>query len=156
MSLLGTYFKYKIIYNFQKPFTKWSAYKLGLIDENGDIIKKAETKKEKAALDPIINLVRKVKKILVKYIGDRQLVNLLISGYLITESKENILDLEVLIENQKIDVKDKDDKKMIKDINKLMKDITKLDEIENDDDSTKADKKSHMDKLLKKIEKLNK
>jgi hypothetical protein len=127
-----------------------------LIDENGDIIKKAETKKEKAALDPIINLVRKVKKILVKYIGDRQLVNLLISGYLITESKENILDLEVLIENQKIDVKDKDDKKMIKDINKLMKDITKLDEIENDDDSTKADKKSHMDKLLKKIEKLNK
>lgn len=72
-----------------KPFKDWDAFALGVIDEKGNLLKKPATSQEKKSMDAFENLIRKVKKILVKYIPDTRLFQFLVATYLLkTESRD--------------------------------------------------------------------
>lgn len=70
-----------------KKFVNWDAYKFGLIDKKGNKIRDAETKEEKKSLDSIKNLVRKVKRIMVKFMPDTPTINFLIANMMLRESE---------------------------------------------------------------------
>jgi len=73
-----------------KPFEEWDAFKFGLIDEKGNFIKKPKTKEEKKSLDAFTNLIRKIKKLLIRYIPDNKLFQFMIAAYLLkTESNDD-------------------------------------------------------------------
>jgi hypothetical protein len=89
------------------PVKKWPAYKLGLIDENGKIIKKPESIQEKSALTPIDLYVLRIKNML----GDHNVELLNNSSYLI-DNKMDVNDIKLYTENYKneLDVKNKIEK----------------------------------------------
>ena len=72
-----------------KPFTEWKAFKLGLIDEKGNKLHDPKTKEEKSALTTMINLVRKVKRTLVKFTPDTPTVQFLLATYLLKEDAKH-------------------------------------------------------------------
>ncbi len=80
--------------SIRKPFSDWDAFKLGLIDEKGELKKKASTKEEKAAMDPLTNIVRKIKKILIKYVGDSKILGFLIAAYLLKKESYSALNID--------------------------------------------------------------
>ena len=51
---------------FAVPFKKTKAYRLGIIDEKGNIIKPPKTSSEKNAFTPLDNLVTRIKKLIPK------------------------------------------------------------------------------------------
>ena len=53
-----------LLARLNRKFTKWPAYKLGLIDEDGNIIKNPETSEEKKALGAFDKLILRIRKIL--------------------------------------------------------------------------------------------
>lgn len=83
------YLTYKFLSMTKRKFTEWEAYKLGLIDVKGNLVKKPKTKEEKTALDATSNLVRKIKKLLGKYIPNEKLLAFLITIYLLKENIDN-------------------------------------------------------------------
>ena len=86
-----------------KKFTDWNAFKLGLIDAKGNKLKDPKTDDEKKSLTTIINLVRKIKRILVKFTGDSQTINFIISMMLLKENEDKN-ECMVEIENDLNDV----------------------------------------------------
>lgn len=90
MSAFGKLQAFKFVTLLSKPFDKWDAFELGLIDEDGNIIKKPASNKEKKALDVFENLVRKIKRILLRYLPNKKLFSFLVAAYLLkVESTEN-------------------------------------------------------------------
>ncbi len=85
-----TFLTYKFLLLLRKPFIKWEAYEAGLIDKKGDLLKKPKTTEEKKALDKLTNLVRKIKKLLGKYIPNEKLLTFLVTIYLLKETPENL------------------------------------------------------------------
>ena len=71
----------------KKKFEEWDAFKLGLIDIKGNLLKKPKSKDEKDALSPLMNLIRKVKKILIKVMPDSPFINFMLAASLLKESK---------------------------------------------------------------------
>lgn len=63
---MGTYVAYKFVKQLAKPWEEWDAYKLGLIDKKGEVIKNPKTKDEKAALDLPIVLMKNIKRMVEK------------------------------------------------------------------------------------------
>jgi hypothetical protein len=51
---------------FATPFTKTQAYKLGIIDDKGNILRPPKTRKEKDAFTPLDNIVLRIKKLIPK------------------------------------------------------------------------------------------
>lgn len=66
MSAVNALVAYKFIKQLTTPFEKWDAYKLGLIDKDGQRIKKAETPEEKKAFPTWQVLIRNLKVMLSK------------------------------------------------------------------------------------------
>lgn len=67
-----------------KPFNKWDAFEDGIIDDKGSILIK------KPKMDTFSNLVRKIKKLMIKYIPDNNLFQFLVAAYLLkSESTQN-------------------------------------------------------------------
>lgn len=95
-----TFLTYRFILLLKEKFIDWPAFKLGLIDKKGELLKKPKTKEEKAALDGLTNLVRKLKKILVKYIGDSKMLGILITAYLMKNEIYDPLGLEIEINSE--------------------------------------------------------
>jgi hypothetical protein len=60
---------YQFIKRLTTPFNKTEAYKLGLIDEKGKRLKKAETKEEENAMGYFDRLVFNIKRLLEKVPG---------------------------------------------------------------------------------------
>lgn len=106
---LGTYLAVQFAAHIKKKFIEWDAYKLGLIDEKGEILKKAKTPEERKALGTFESLARKIKRVLVKYIGDNKMINFLIAAYLIKkESYEPIVEeLEEELSSNELELMDK-------------------------------------------------
>lgn len=71
-----------------KPFKDWKAFKLGLINEKGEIIKKAETRPERDSMSGLKNLVRRVKRLLIKVVPDSRLLGFLITLFLLKKESE--------------------------------------------------------------------
>jgi hypothetical protein len=84
---LTTYLAYKFGVLLKDPFPDWEAFKLGLIDKKGNLLKKPKTQEEKDALNSSTNLVRKIKKVFVKYIGDNKLINFIIAAYILKKEE---------------------------------------------------------------------
>jgi len=85
-----------------KPFIKWDAYKLGIIDENGKKIKKATTSDEKNSIDMFQNLIRKLKIVLNKFIPSPNYLQFILAAYLLKEEKFTKNEEELKIEIDKV------------------------------------------------------
>jgi len=88
MGAFGKLQAYKFAILLSRPFTEWDAFKLGIINEKGEILKRPVTSEERNSLDTFENLVRKIKKLLVKYIPDTRFLQFLIAAYLLKNENE--------------------------------------------------------------------
>ena len=57
---------FAIAKKFATPFRKMEAFKLGIIDANGNILRAPSTSKEKNSFTPLDNLVTRIKKLIPK------------------------------------------------------------------------------------------
>lgn len=91
-----TFLIYKFATLLKTSFNKWDAYRLGIIDADGEILRDPENKKEKDAFTYLHKFVLKIRKIMIKYIRSERLLSLLIYGFLMkTESSQNIALVEL-------------------------------------------------------------
>jgi hypothetical protein len=80
---------------FAKPFEKWNAYKLGIIDAKGDIVRNPRTKEEKAALTPLDNIIRRIKKLIPMRLWYLLGVAYIFKGFMFKENKELISEEDI-------------------------------------------------------------
>lgn len=59
-----TIYAYKFIRLMQKEFSEWTAYKLGIINDRGTLLKRPNTPEEKTAYTPFHASVRSMKKMM--------------------------------------------------------------------------------------------
>jgi hypothetical protein len=71
-----------------KPFSDWKAFEYGLIDDKGKIIRKPENSPERFALGGIKDLIRKIKRLLLKVVPDSRMLGMLIAAYLLKRESE--------------------------------------------------------------------
>lgn len=69
-SIYSWYMYQKFIGYFEKKFEDWQAYKYGIINKDGKIIRKPRNTQEKSSLNAIANLVRKLKMNMLKHSSD--------------------------------------------------------------------------------------
>ena len=74
---------YFFLVKLVKPFDKWDAFKLGLIDNTGKLIKRPVTFQEKDSLDTFDNLVRKIKIIIQKFAPSLNYLSFMTAAYLL-------------------------------------------------------------------------
>jgi len=87
-----------------KPFTSWKAFEKGLIDEKGNMIRKPQNPPERDSLSGLKNLVRKVKRLLIKVVPDSRLLGFLITLFLLKKESEQDAEETQLLENIKKDL----------------------------------------------------
>lgn len=87
--MLNLFLLYQFIRKLATPFEEWDAYELGIIDENGEILKKRKqltTIKEKNAFTIMDLMILRLKKILAKSpLGKSKLASYAAALYLIKE-----------------------------------------------------------------------
>ena len=89
-SIAGSFVAYKTIQLLAKPFKDWDAFKLGIIDKNGDTLKKAETAKEQASWDMFQIMIRNLKQLLAKFpFGKSRIASFAAALWLIKESQSD-------------------------------------------------------------------
>lgn len=72
--MLNLFFLYQFVRKLAKPFVEWDAYKQGIIDENGKVLKKRKelsTSDEKAAFSAFDLMVLNLKKLIEKVPGGK-------------------------------------------------------------------------------------
>lgn len=85
---IEVYLSYKFVRMMGTPFSEWDAYKLGLIDEKGNTIKKATTREEEDAFGAFARMVRNLKRLLAKVPGrSTKLASYAAALWLIKEGK---------------------------------------------------------------------
>lgn len=89
---VDSYMAYKFVKNLSKPFEKWKAYELGLIDDNGDIIREPQTPEEKKEITPFMNIIRNCKKLIRKFPGGKTFSASLVSAMLLLKENEECED----------------------------------------------------------------
>lgn len=57
-------YAYRFIRLMQKSFEDWDAYKVGVIDTNGNVLKRPKTEEEKSAYTPFHASIRSVKRMM--------------------------------------------------------------------------------------------
>lgn len=78
---------YKIIKSLATPFDKMSAYKLGIIDANGKLLKSPSTREEKDAYTPFDRMIVNLKRIMSKANLDSKFATYAAAMFLIRESE---------------------------------------------------------------------
>lgn len=91
---------YQFLKRFVMPFTQWKAYKLGVIDERGNIIKKSRNREEESSLGYFDKLVLKLKKLLAYVPGGSTMFGSLAAAYLLLREGDR---LETLSEAEIMD-----------------------------------------------------
>lgn len=82
--LVDNLLAFRILYLLVKPFEETDAYKLGIIDEKGKVLKKASTLKtseERDAYNYLTRLVFNLKRILMKLPGGENKLKSIIAAY---------------------------------------------------------------------------
>ena len=72
MNLVDIYLVYRILRRLTQPFTEWEAYKQGVIDDEGNILKKFNdrfTVQEKESFTKFDLLILKLKKVTLPHCG---------------------------------------------------------------------------------------
>jgi hypothetical protein len=90
-SLVDLFLVYQFIIRLITPFNQWDAYKLGIIDEKGKVLKKRSslsTPQERKAWGYFDILAGNLKKLLAKFPGgESKLVSYAAAGLLLREQK---------------------------------------------------------------------
>lgn len=86
---------------FAKPFEKWNAYKLGIIDAKGELLRNPRTKEEKAALTPLDNIIRRIKKLVPMRLWYLLGTAYIFKGFLFKENKELMSEEDIRIDEEK-------------------------------------------------------
>lgn len=107
---------FRILNLLVTPFKESSAFKMGIIDENGEILKYPKTGEEKDSYSYLHRLVFKLKGMLSKLPGgDSKLKNIVAAWYLIKESYNNgfseideerlgnLIDLNIVLKKEILD-----------------------------------------------------
>ncbi len=112
------YMSYRFIRELTKSWTQMEAYKLGIIDEKGNILKKSRELKsqdERNAYTPFNRMVWNLKKLLEKLGGKSKIVSYSSAAWMLKENKkmvqmeiEKILSEEEAATNTSSGVADKD------------------------------------------------
>jgi len=90
MNFWSAYLAYRLIELLARPFKEWDAFKLGLIDDKGETIKQPVLSDEKKAFGMFEKIIRNIKQILNKAIGQSRTAALLSTIYLIKEHDEDV------------------------------------------------------------------
>ena len=102
--MMDMFLTYQFLKRIVVPFEKWDAYKLGIIDKNGKVLKKKSTLKtdqEKAAWGYFDILTTNLKKLLAKIPGGSSVLGSSVASYLlIKEHRSDLLLNEVYFETQ--------------------------------------------------------
>jgi hypothetical protein len=69
--LLDTFIAFKFLRLLTKPWKEWDAYKMGIIDENGKVIKKNKTSEEKKVFSKFHVLIKNLKRLMEKVPGGK-------------------------------------------------------------------------------------
>lgn len=88
---------------FCKPFERWEAYRLGLIDAQGNLLKQPKNKDEKNALTPLDEVIRKIKKLIPMKLWYLLAATYIFRGFLFKENCDLFTEQEI---------QDKEDKKI--------------------------------------------
>lgn len=114
MSTLDNLLAFRILYMLVTPFEKTDAYKFGIIDKDGNPLKKSKdlkTSEEKDSYTNLTRLVFSLKRLLAKVPGGKsQLASIVAAYWLIKESnqkrtvirEEELMSLIDLIEEKKL------------------------------------------------------
>lgn len=85
-SIADTVIVYLIIKKLSTPYEEWDAYKLGIIDKEGNKIKTPISSKERAAYTVFDRFILNMKKILQKFVGKSRIAAMLTAAYLLREN----------------------------------------------------------------------
>lgn len=88
-------------FKFAKPFEKWKAYQLGLIDAQGNIVKKPATAEEKNALTPLDEVIRRIKKLIPMRLWYLLGAAYIFKGFFLKESKELVSEEDIIKQEEK-------------------------------------------------------
>jgi len=77
---------YRILKDLGKKWTEFDSYQLGLIDSDGNRLKYAETDEERKALSSYDKIILNMKRLLQKATGKNNLVQKIVSLFLLKES----------------------------------------------------------------------
>jgi hypothetical protein len=98
--LVDSYLVYQLVSRLITPFPKWEAFKLGIIDKDGNVIKhrKDLTPQEQNSWGFFDILVANVKKMIAKLPGGKtRIANFAAAAYLMREQKKH-QDIDALVE----------------------------------------------------------
>lgn len=102
--MMDMFLTYQFLKRVNTPFEKWDAYKLGIIDKNGKVLKKKSTLKtanEKASWGYFDILTANLKKMLAKIPGGNSALGSSVASYmLVKEEKSDLLLNEQYFEYQ--------------------------------------------------------
>jgi hypothetical protein len=87
-NVVNLYLLYRIVKDLSTPFNETDAFKLGLIDENGKRLKKAETSEEKEATSYYNRFILNIKRLMSKVGLGSRLATFAAALFLIREEKE--------------------------------------------------------------------
>lgn len=93
--LVDSYLVYQLVSRLITPFEKWDAFKLGIIDKNGTVVKhrKDLTPQEQEAWGYFDILVANIKKMIAKVPGGKsRLANFAAAAFLMKEHKHYDID----------------------------------------------------------------
>ena len=104
--MIDIFLLYQFIRRLSTPFEEWDAYKLGIIDKDGNILRKSKTlrlKKEREAFGKFDVMILKIKKLLAKVPGgESRIASYAAALWLIKEHEElngDMLTEDVIQEN---------------------------------------------------------
>lgn len=97
MPLLKSLAAYQTIKLLSTPFKKWTAYKLGLIDEKGNTLREPETKEEKDSLNLFDRVIKNIKKLIMKApMGAFTIGSLAVALKLLKEETGHSIEFDIL------------------------------------------------------------
>lgn len=98
---VDTYLVYQFLRKLTLPFTKWKAYKTGVIDENGNIIvdKRNRTQEQQKSFLKFDLMVMKLKKLLAKIPGGSSKIASYMAALWLIKEWNHFTDGSVLLES---------------------------------------------------------
>lgn len=82
-------------WRFARKFEKWKAYKLGIIDDKGNILKSPKTREEKDAFTPLDNVILRIKKLIQPRLWYLLGAAYIFKGFFLKESNDYSADTTV-------------------------------------------------------------
>jgi hypothetical protein len=85
-TLADTLITYSVIKRLVKPWEEWDAFKLGIIDASGEMIKTPTSSKELEAWTSLDKFTRNLKRVMQKFVGKGKLAHYMTMLYLLRDS----------------------------------------------------------------------